>query len=424
MKTLIRNGRIIDPANGRDEVGDLWISAGRISENIKESKREVETIDATGLIVSPGLIDIHVHFREPGFGWKETIESGARAAAAGGFTTVVCMPNTSPVADSPSTIAWIKDRAAEVASVRVLPTGAISKNLAGEELAPIGSLAQAGVVAITDDGHCVQNNELMRRAVEYARMVGLPVLDHCQDYNLVGNGVVHEGYWSTLLGLPGWPSAGEEAIVARNVLLAGCCDHRIHCQHISAAGSVRLLREARARGVQISGEVCPHHIALTDESIQNFDADFKMNPPLRTQRDIDALLEGIADGTLEILASDHAPHAKFEKEVEFDAAPFGIVGLETELGLFIDLLVHRHKTIAMRRLIEMLTVNPAKLLGLEAGTLSLGAPADITLIDPDLEWTVDAGSFQSASRNTPFHGWKLKGRAVRTIVAGKTVWQL
>ena len=388
------------------------------------SNQPIEEIDATGLIVSPGLIDIHVHFREPGFGWKETIESGARAAAAGGFTTVVCMPNTSPVADSPSTIAWIKDRAAAVACVRVLPTGAISKNLAGEDLAPIGSLAQAGVVAITDDGHCVQNNELMRRAVEYARMVGVPVLDHCQDYNLVGNGVVHEGYWSTLLGLPGWPAAGEEAIVARNVLLAGCCDHRIHCQHISAGGSVRLLREARARGVRISGEVCPHHIALTDESTQNFDTDFKMNPPLRAQRDIDALLEGIADGTLDILASDHAPHAKFEKEVEFDAAPFGIVGLETELGLFIDLLFHRHKTIGLPRLIEMLTINPARLLGLESGTLSLGAPADITLIDPDLEWTVDAGTFQSTSRNTPFHGWKLKGRAVRTIVAGKTVWQL
>jgi len=365
-----------------------------------------------------------VHLREPGFSHKETIESGARAAAAGGFTTVVCMPNTSPVADSPSTIAWIKDRAEEVACVRVLPTGAISKNLAGEDLAPIGSLAQTGVVAITDDGHCVQNNELMRRAVEYARMVGLPVLDHCQDYNLVGNGVVHEGYWSTLLGLPGWPAAGEEAIVARNVLLSGCCDHPIHCQHISAGGSVRLLREARARGVRISGEVCPHHIALTDESTQNFDTDFKMNPPLRAQSDIDALLEGIADGTLDILASDHAPHAKFEKEVEFDAAPFGIVGLETELGLFIDLLFHRHKTIGLPRLIQMLTINPARLLGLESGTLSLGAPADITLIDPDLEWTVDAGTFQSTSRNTPFHGWKLKGRAVRTIVAGKTVWQL
>lgn len=424
--TLIRNGRIIDPANNRDEVGDLLIVDGRVAEEsaISHQKSQVEEIDATGLIVSPGLIDLHVHFREPGFGWKETIESGARAAAAGGFTTVVCMPNTSPVADSPSTIAWIKDRAAEVAIVNVLPTGAISKNLAGEELAPIGSLAQAGVVAITDDGHCVQNNELMRRAVEYARMVGVPVLDHCQDYNLVGNGLVHEGYWSTLLGLPGWPAVGEEAIVARNVLLAEFCDHQIHCQHISAAGSVRLLREARARGVKVSGEVCPHHIALTDESIQNFETDFKMNPPLRTQRDIDALLEGIADGTLDILASDHAPHAKFEKEVEFDRAPFGIVGLETELGLFIELLVHRHKTIGLPRLIELLTVNPARLLGLEAGTLSLGAAADVTLIDPEMEWTVDASKFQSASRNTPFDGWKLRGRAVRTIVAGQTVWQL
>jgi dihydroorotase len=433
MNTRIRNGRIIDPANGRDEVGDLWVIDGRIAEQSQVQKRDggeksnidgVNEIDATGLLVCPGLIDIHVHFREPGFGWKETIESGARAAAAGGFTTVVCMPNTSPVADSPSTIAWIKDRAAEVSKVRVLPTGAISRNLAGEELAPIGSLAQAGIVAITDDGKCIQNNELMRRAVEYARMVGVPVLDHCQDYDLVANGVVHEGYWSTLLGLPGWPAAGEEAIVARNILLSESCDHHIHCQHISAAGSVRLLREARARGIKISGEVCPHHIALTDESIQNFDTNFKMNPPLRSQRDIDALLEGIVDGTLDILASDHAPHAGFEKEVEFDAAPFGIIGLETELGLFLDLLVHRHKAIGLARLIEMLTVRPAKLLGLTSGTLSPGEVADITLIDPNLEWTVDANTFQSASRNTPFDGWKLKGRAVRTIVGGETVWQL
>src|SRR6478735_7461870 len=422
MTTVIRNGRIIDPENQRDEVGELFIVDGKIAKSAKGSDPEI--IDAEGLIVAPGLIDLHVHLREPGFGWKETIESGARAAAAGGFTTIVCMPNTSPAADSPGTIAWITERADDVACINVLPTGAISKGLAGEELAPIGSLAQAGVVAITDDGRCIQNNELMRRAVEYARMVGVPVLDHCQDYNLVANGVAHEGYWSTLLGLPGWPAAGEEAIVARNVLLSGWCDHRIHCQHISAGGSVRLLREARARGVRISGEVCPHHIALTDESIQNFDTNFKMNPPLRAQRDVDALLEGIADGTLDILASDHAPHANFEKEVEFDAAPFGIVGLETELGLFIDLLFHRHKTIGLPRLIQMLTINPARLLGLESGTLSLGAPADITLIDPDLEWTVDAGTFQSTSRNTPFHGWKLKGRAVRTIVAGKTVWQL
>ncbi len=421
MNLLIRQGRIIDPANQRDEIADLWIVDGAISD---QRPNEYEEIDATGLIVSPGLIDLHVHFREPGFGWKETIESGARAAAAGGFTTVVCMPNTSPVADSPSTIAWIKDRAAEVAEIHVLTTGAISKNLDGEELAPIGSLAQAGVVALTDDGRCIQNNELMRRAVEYARMFDLPVLDHCQDYNLVGNGVVHEGYWSTLLGLPGWPGAGEEAIVARNILLAELCDHRIHCQHISAAGSVRLLREARARGVKISGEVCPHHLALTDAAIENFDPNCKMNPPLRTESDIAALLEGLADGTLDILASDHAPHAKFEKEVEFDAAPFGIIGLETELGLFLDLLVHKHQTLDLPRLLACLTSNPARLLGLASGTLSLGAPADITLIDPELEWTVDAANFASASRNTPFDGWKLKGRAVRTIVAGRTVWEL
>jgi dihydroorotase len=424
--TIIRNGRVIDPANNRDEIVDLAIVDGRIAERpeVRGQKSEVEEIKASGLIVAPGLIDVHVHLREPGFGHKETIGSGARAAAAGGFTTIVCMPNTSPVADSPATIAWIKDRAAEVACVNVLPTGAISKNIAGEELAPIGSLAQAGVVAITDDGRCIQNHELMRRAVEYARMVGLPVLDHCQDYNLVGNGVMHEGYWSTLLGLPGWPAAGEEAMVMRNILLADLCDHHIHCQHVTSAGSVRLIREARARGTKISSEVCPHHIALTDEALENFDTNYKMNPPLRSQRDVDALLEGIADGTLSILASDHAPHAEFEKEVEFDAAPFGIIGLETELGLFLDLLVHKHRKIDIVRLIEMYTLEPAKLLGLEAGTLSVGAPADVTLIDPDLEWTVKIDKFESASRNSPFDGWKLKGRAVRTMVAGKTVWKL
>ncbi len=424
--TIIRNGRVIDPANKRDEVADLLIVDGRVApvSQLSTLNSQPDEIDAGNLIVCPGLIDMHVHLREPGFGHKETIESGACAAAAGGFTTVVCMPNTSPAADNPSTIAWIKDRAASVACVHVLPAGAISKNLAGEELAPIGSLAQAGIVAITDDGHCVQNHEVMRRAVEYARMVDLPVLDHCQDYNLVGNGVVHEGYWSTLLGLPGWPAAGEEAIIMRNILLAELCDHPIHCQHLSTAGSVRLIREARERGVRISGEVCPHHIALTDEAIQNFDTNYKVSPPLRSQTDVDALLGGIADGTLSILCSDHAPHADFEKEVEFDAAPFGIIGLETELGLFLDLLVHKHRKIDIVRLIEMYTVEPARLLRINAGTLSIGAPADVTLIDPDLEWTVRINTFESASRNSPFDGWKLKGRAVRTIVEGKTVWKL
>jgi dihydroorotase len=424
--TVIRNGRIIDPANNRDEIGDLLILNGEIADvsQLSTLSSQPEEIDARGLVVAPGLIDMHVHLREPGFSHKETIESGARAAAAGGFTTIVCMPNTAPVPDNPGTIAWIKDRASAIACVNVLPTGAISKNLAGEELAPIGSLRQAGVVAITDDGHCIQNHEVMRRAVEYARMVDVPVLDHCQDYNLVGNGVVHEGYWSTLLGLPGWPAAGEEVIVMRNILLAELCDHHIHCQHISTAGSVRLLREARARGVKISGEICPHHIALTDDAIQNFDTNYKVNPPLRSQSDVDALLEGIADGALSVLCSDHAPHADFEKEVEFDAAPFGIIGLETELGLFLDLLVYKRRKIAIGRLIEMYTVEPARLLSIDAGTLSVGAQADLTLIDPELEWTVKVDRFQSASRNSPFDGWKLKGRAVRTIVGGKTVWNL
>ena len=429
---IIRNGRVVDPANKRDEIADLYIVDGRIADQSstrdeftrRGGQSEIEEIDARNLIISPGLIDMHVHLREPGFSHKETIESGARAAAAGGFTTVVCMPNTLPAADNPSTIAWVKDRAAAVACVNVLPTGAISKDLAGEELAPIGSLAQAGIVAITDDGHCIQNHEVMRRAVEYARMVDLPVLDHCQDYNLVGNGVVHEGYWSTLLGLPGWPAAGEEAMVMRNILLAELCDNHIHCQHVTTAGSVRLIREARARGVKISGEVCPHHIALTDEAIQNFDTNFKMNPPLRSQADVNALLEGIADRTLSILCSDHAPHADFEKEVEFDAAPFGIIGLETELGLFIDLLIHKHHKIDIARLIAMYTVEPARLLKIDAGTLSVGAPADVTVIDPELEWTVSVDQFQSGSRNSPFDGWKLKGRAVRTMVSGKTVWKL
>lgn len=418
--TLIRNGHIIDPANHRDEIADLLIADGKIAE--PSSSAADEEIDARGLIVAPGLIDIHVHLREPGFSWKETIESGARAAAAGGFTTIVCMPNTSPVADTPGTIAWIKDRASAVACVNVLPSGAISKNIAGEELAPIASLAQSGAVAITDDGKCIQNHELMRRAVEYARMVGIPVMDHCQDCNLAGEGVVNEGRWSTLLGLPGWPCAAEEVIVMRNIVLAELCDHHVHCQHVSCAGSVRLIREARRRGVKISGEVSPHHIALSDDAIQDFDTNAKMNPPLRSQRDIDALLEGIADGTLTILASDHAPHAAFEKEVEFDRAPFGIVGLETELALFIDLLVHKQRVVALPRLIEMFTVEPAKLLNFSAGTLSAGAPADITLIDPNTEWTVDPQQFQSMSRNTPFSGRRLKGRNVRTIVGGKTVY--
>ena len=424
--TLLKSGRIIDPANRRDEIGDLLIVDGRIAEpsEVRDLKSEISEIDCAGLVIAPGLIDLHVHLREPGQSAKETIASGTKAAAAGGFTSIVCMPNTSPSIDSPSVVTWVLEKAKAEACVNVFPTGAITKGMAGEELAPIGSMFKAGIVALTDDGRCIQNHEVMRRALEYAGMFGLTVMDHCQDYNLVGKGVMHEGAVSTALGLPGWPAAGEEIIVQRNALLAELTGTPIHCQHLSSGGSVRLLREARARGVKLSGEICPHHIALTDESVRGFDTNFKMNPPLRTQRDIDLLIEGVADGTITVLASDHAPHCAYEKEVEFDLAPFGILGLETELGLFLDLLVHKKKAISLARLIEMFTTEPARLLRLDRGTLSVGAPADVTLIDPGLEWTVDKEQSFSRSRNTPFHGWELKGRAVRTIVAGETVWKL
>ena len=422
---IIHGGRVIDPANGVDEIRDVYVRGGVIAAKDDLTAAEgAARIDATGLVVAPGLIDLHVHLREPGQSAKETIETGARAAAAGGFTTIVCMPNTNPAADNPATITWINERARQKACVNVFPTGAITKGLKGEELAPIGAMVQAGVVAITDDGHCVQNHELMRRAVEYARMFELPVLDHCQDYSLVGDGVMNEGYWSTVLGLPGWPAAGEEIIVLRNILLAELCGSPIHCQHLSCAGSVRHLREARARGVRISGEVCAHHLALTDEAVRGYDTNYKMNPPLRTPADIEALVGGIADGTVTILCSDHAPHSTVEKEVEFDRAPFGILGLETEFGLFHHLLVERRHAISLPRLIELLTINPARLLKLDRGTLSVSKPADLTLIDPGLEWTVDREASLSRSRNTPFGGWQLKGRAVRTVVAGRTVWSL
>ncbi len=427
--TLITNGHIVDPANGIDRVGDLYITGGKISKldfdaTLRKHPHDLEVIDATGLVVAPGLIDIHVHFREPGQSAKETIATGAKCAAAGGFTTVVCMPNTAPPVDTASVVTWILEKAKAEACVNVLPTGAITKGLAGEELAPIGSLHKAGVVALTDDGHCVQNHEVMRRACEYARMFGLVIMDHCQDYNLVGKGVMHEGRVSAELGLPGWPAIGEEIIVARNALLAELTGTPIHCQHLSAAGSVGILRRMRARGVPLSGEICPHHIALTDEAIRGYNTNFKMNPPLRSQEHIEALIEGVADGTITILASDHAPHCSFEKEVEFDFAPFGILGLETELGLFLDILVHKRKAIPLARLIELYTANPAKLLGLDCGTLGVGAAADVTLINPDLEWTVDRELSFSRSRNNAFHGRELKGRAVRTIVGGKTVWSL
>jgi dihydroorotase len=445
---LLTGGRVIDPANHFDSPADLLVIDGKISavgQNLSAPK-EIERFDAGGKIICPGLIDLHVHLREPGQVAKENLATGTAAAARGGFTSVICMPNTSPAIDNAGTVAFIHEHAAREGIVNVFVAGAITKNIAGEELAPMGSLKKAGVIAITDDGHCVQNNELMRRACEYAKMFDLPVFDHCQDYSLVNDGVMHEGYWSVALGLRGWPSAGEEMIVARNILLAELTGAKIHCQHLSAAGSVALLREAKKRGVPVSGEACPHHFTLTDATIsgsekfwrddgkilaksQNgglpewpaYDTNFKMNPPLRSTRDCEAILEGLTDGTIEILCSDHAPHCNFEKEAEFDYAPFGITGLETELALSIMQLV-QPKRVSLSDLIAKFTVNPARLLNLNKGTLSIGADADVTVFDPEVEWVFRVEESASKSKNSPFSGWKLKGKAAATIVGGKKVW--
>jgi len=430
----------------------VLISQGKIAavgpDAAAQAPAGVERMDVQGLVVCPGLIDLHVHLREPGQVTKETIATGTAAAAQGGFTSVVCMPNTSPAIDNAGTVALIHERAAAQGVVNVYVAGAISKNLAGEELAAIGSLKKAGVVAITDDGHCVQNNELMRRALEYAKMFDLPVMDHCQDYTLVTDGVMREGYWSTALGLRGWPAAGEEMIVARNILLAELTGAHVHCQHLSAAGSVRLLREAKKRGVPISGEACPHHFTLTDAAIAGserfweadgkgvwgvgsghgdlpawpaYDTHFKMNPPLGSAADREAILEGLADGTLEIIASDHAPHCDYEKEVEFDYAPFGITGLETELALSLMQLYHSRR-LGLAEVIAKITTAPARLLRLPKGTLSVGADADVTILDPERDWVFDKRASASKSCNSPFYGWPLRGKAVATLVGGRKAW--
>ena len=446
---LLTGGRVIDPANQFDSIADVLILNGKISAVGKNlsAPADVEIFDASGKIICPGLIDLHVHFREPGQTAKENIATGTAAAARGGFTSVVCMPNTAPAIDSASTVALIRERAEREGVVNVFVSGAITKGIAGEELAPIGGLKKAGVVAITDDGHCVQNNDLMRRACEYARMFDLPLFDHCQDYSLVTDGVMHEGYWNVALGLRGWPAAGEEMIVARNILLAELTGAKVHCQHLSAAGSVRLIREAKKRGVSISGEACPHHFTLTDAAVAGsekfwaddgkllltinpqlstvfwpaYDTHFKMNPPLRSAKDREAILEGLSDGTIEVLCSDHAPHCDYEKAVEFDYAPFGITGLEIELTLSLMQLVHT-KRISLADMIAKFTVNPAKLLKLKKGTLSVGADGDVTVFDTDCEWVYRPENSASKSRNNPFFGWQLKGRAVATVVAGQRVW--
>ena len=418
----IKNGRVIDPANQRDAVGDIFAVGGKIVDNIsKAQEADATLVDATGLVVAPGLVDIHVHFRDPGQTHKEDIRSGSEAAAAGGFTSVVCMPNTSPVCDNAGTIQRIMDQVEREAVVHVYPTGCLTVGMKGEQLAPTGQLKKAGVIAMTDDGACVQSNEIMRRAVEYAKMFDLPIMDHCQDASLTEGAVMNEGEWSLRLGLQGWPKAAEDIIVARNVILAELTGAHIHMQHISSATSVDILRRAIDRGAPVSGEASPHHIEFTDADLRDYDTVFKMNPPLRTDADRESLIEGLIDGTLACIATDHAPHSPTEKDREFDAAPFGIIGLENSLASSLTTLYH-DKRLSLSGVVALLTHKGAEICKLDAGTLSTGAPADICLFNPDEEWTVDANKFFSKSRNCPWHGKTLKGVVKSTYVDGRQVF--
>jgi dihydroorotase len=418
----IKNGRVIDPATKRDKPGDVFIADGRIVASFSATqKKSAKVIDAKGLVVCPGLVDIHVHFREPGQTHKETILTGSQAAAAGGFTTVVCMPNTSPVADNAGTIELINN-AARKAPIHVYPTGCITVGMKGQQLAPHGSLKKAGVVAITDDGLCVESNQLMRNAVEYAKMFDLPVLDHCQDESLTKGAVMNEGTVSTRLGLKGWPHAAEDIIVARNIILSAYSGAHIHMQHISSAMSVQLLRRAKQDGINVTGEATPHHIALTEEALGTYDTNFKMNPPLRTEKDRKAIIAGLRDGTLDCIGTDHAPHAPDEKDKEFDYAPNGITGLETALPVCLDVLVKRNK-FKLPFVIDLMTRKAANLLKLPAGTLAAGAAADVCIFDPNETWLYDAKKGFSKSLNSPWSGQKLTGRVRTTIVDGKVVFQ-
>jgi dihydroorotase len=417
----IKNGRVIDPASKRDRQGDVFIADGKFVKSLTPAqKKSAQVVDAKGLVVCPGLVDIHVHFREPGQTHKETILTGSQAAAAGGFTTVVCMPNTAPVVDNAGTVALIKSVAA-TAPVHVYPTGCITVGMKGQALAPHGSLQKAGVVAITDDGLCVQSNELMHRAVEYAQMFGLTILDHCQDESMTQKAVMNEGVVSTRLGLKGWPHAAEDIIVARNIILSHYTGAHIHMQHISSALSVELLRRAKQDGINVTGEATPHHIALTEEALGTYDTNLKMNPPLRTEADRRAIIAGLRDGTLDCIGTDHAPHAPEEKDREFDYAPNGIIGLETALPVCLDVLVRRNK-FKLPALIDLMTRKAANILKLPAGTLAPGAVADVCIFDPDETWLYKTYGAFSKSINSPWDKQQLKGRVKTTIVSGRIVY--
>jgi len=417
----IKNGRVIDPAAKRDGPGDVFIADGKFVGNFSSAqKKKARKLDATGLVVCPGLVDIHVHFREPGQTNKENILTGSHAAAAGGFTTVVCMPNTVPPADNAGTIQLINAAAAK-SPIRVYPTGCITVGMKGQQLAPHGSLKNAGVVALTDDGLCIQSNELMHRAVEYAKMFDLPVLDHCQDDSMTEKAVMNEGIVSTRLGLRGWPHAAEDIIVARNIIISQYSGAHIHMQHISSAHSVELMRRAKKDGIHVTAEATPHHIALTEESLGTYDTHFKMNPPLRTEKDRQAIIAGLRDGTLDCIGTDHAPHTPDDKDREFDYAPNGILGLETALPVCLDVLVRQNK-FKLPFLIDLMTRRAAEVLKLPAGTLAPDANADVCLFDPEETWTYEAAKGFSKSRNSPWSGQIMTCRVKTTIVGGKIVY--
>jgi len=422
-KLLIKNGRVLDPATGRDETADILIKGGlivRIGQNLHATG--VIGFDATGMVVTPGFIDMHVHLREPGFEHAETIESGSKAAVAGGFTSICCMPNTSPVNDDATVTRYILERARRFSAANVFPIGAITEDSAGEKLASIGSMKDAGAVAISDDGRPVMNSRVMRRAMEYARAFNMPVIDHCEDLNLSAGGDMHEGFSSVRLGLRGIPSISEDVMVARDILLAEATGARFHVAHLSTRRSLEMVAQAKARKLPVTCEVSPHHLALTDEDMTAYDSNFKMKPPLRSACDREALVEGVASGVVDAIATDHAPHPGSEKMQEFEKCPFGIIGLETALAVALETLVHSGR-IPLMRLIELFTAGPARILGLNRGRLAPGLPGDFTILDPEHRWTYDVNRSFSRSRNSPFHGRTFRGAPVATVVNGVVVWR-
>jgi dihydroorotase len=418
----IAGGHVIDPGrfNG---MADVLIDEGRIVAVGPRLKTHTGAtkIDATGRLVLPGFVDLHVHFREPGFEYKESIQSGAAAAVAGGFTSVCCMPNTNPVNDNQAITEFMLDRARAAGLANVFPIGAITKGSEGKELAEIGDLRRAGCVAISDDGKPVMNSLVMRRAMEYALAFDVPVVDHCEDLHLAEGGCMNEGAISTELGLPGMPAAAEDVMVARNVALAELTGARLHLAHISTEGSVRMVREAKSRGLKVTAEACPHHFTITEETVRGYNTYAKMNPPLRTWKDVQAIKDGLRDGTIDVIATDHAPHASQEKQLGFTEAPFGIVGLETALSLTFALV--DEGVLSLESAVDKLSTAPAKAFGLAKGTLAVGADADVAIVDQQEQWEVDPAMFRSKSRNTPFAGWKVKGRVTMTIVGGRIVFE-